>query len=75
MDVGSGEEMYIPIDVQTRKIVGLGVREVNHWVRLEPTDRTTQYILYTTKELGITEESFKNNGNLKGAKGEGNFAL
>jgi hypothetical protein len=34
---GSGEEMYIPVDIQTRKIVGLRVREVNHWVILETT--------------------------------------
>lgn len=57
-DVGSGKELYIPIDIQTRQIVGLRVSEVNHWVKLEPTDHPSQYILYTTKDLGITEEKF-----------------
>jgi hypothetical protein len=58
-DVGSGEEIYIPVDIQTSKIVGLGVKEVNHWVMLEPTVISSQYILYTTKELDIPEERFK----------------
>lgn len=58
-DVGSGEEIYIPVDIQTSKIVGLRVSKVNHWVMLEPTDTSSQYILYTTKELGIPQEKFK----------------
>ncbi len=29
-DSSSGKETYIPIDIQTRKIVGLGVKKVNH---------------------------------------------
>ncbi|MFC5701464.1 hypothetical protein ACFPVX_09210 [Cohnella faecalis] len=58
-DSGSGTETYIPVDIQTRKIVGLGVKKVNHWVMLEPTDTESEYILYTTKELGIPEEKFK----------------
>lgn len=58
-DSGSGKETYIPIDIQTSKIVGLGVKKVNHWVMLEPTDTASEYILYTTKELGIPEEKFK----------------
>lgn len=56
---GSGTEAYIPIDIQTRKIVGLGVKKVNHWVMLEPTDTASEYILYTTKDLGIPEEKFE----------------
>jgi hypothetical protein len=58
-DSGSGTETYIPIDIQTRKIVGLGVKKVNHWVMLEPTDTASEYILYTTKDLGIPEEKFE----------------
>ncbi|AIQ17131.1 hypothetical protein H70357_11015 [Paenibacillus sp. FSL H7-0357] len=58
-DIGSGEEMYIPIDIQTRKIIGLGVSKVNHWVELEAMDKASYYILYTTKDLGIPEEEFK----------------
>jgi hypothetical protein len=58
-DVNSGEEKYIPIDIQTRKIVGLGVKKVNHWVMLEPKDNSSHYIMYTTKELGIPEEKFE----------------
>jgi hypothetical protein len=58
-DLDSGKVMFIPVDIQTGKIVGLGVKKVNHWVMLEPTDIASQYILYTTKELGITEEKFK----------------
>jgi hypothetical protein len=58
-DVDSGEEMYIPIDIQTRKIVGLGVKKVNHWVMLEPTDNLSRYTLFTTRELGTPEEKFE----------------
>jgi len=59
-DVGSGEENYISVDIQTRKIITLGVRSVNHWVILEPSDIESQYILYTTKDLGrLPEEKFK----------------
>lgn len=58
-EVSSGEEVYIPVDIQTRKIIGLGVSEVNHWVMLEPTHQPSRYILYTTKELGIPVERFK----------------
>lgn len=58
-DSGSGKETYIPVGIQTSKIVGLGVKKVNHWVMLEPTGTVSEYILYTTKELGIPEEKFK----------------
>ncbi|MFC4305963.1 hypothetical protein [Cohnella boryungensis] len=58
-DSDSGTETHIPVDIQTRKIVGLGVEKVNHWVMLETTDTASEYILYTTKELGIPEEKFK----------------
>ncbi|WP_028592987.1 hypothetical protein [Paenibacillus assamensis] len=58
-DVGSGEEKYIPVSIQTREIVVLGVRDVNHWIVLEPTDKPTRYFLSTTKELGIPEEKFE----------------
>ncbi|MCJ8014562.1 hypothetical protein MUG84_22950 [Paenibacillus sp. KQZ6P-2] len=58
-DLGSGKETFIPVEIQTNKIVGLGVEKVNHWVMLEPTDTASEYILYTTEELGIPEEKFK----------------
>ncbi|WP_199616628.1 hypothetical protein [Paenibacillus alkalitolerans] len=58
-DVGSGEEKYIPVDIQTRKIAGLGVKKVNNWVVLEPAGTSSRYILYTTRELGIPEEKFE----------------
>ncbi|WP_442602965.1 hypothetical protein [Paenibacillus sp. KN14-4R] len=58
-DISSGKETYIPIEIQTSKIVVLGVGKVNHWVKLELTDNSSQYTLYTTKELGIPEEKFK----------------
>lgn len=58
--VSTGEELRIPIDIQTDKIVGLGVKKVNNWVMLEPLDvSSSRYILYTTKELGITEQRFE----------------
>lgn len=57
-DVSIGEEKNIPIEIQTRKIKTLAVGGVNHWVKLEPTDNTSYYILYTTTELGIPEEKF-----------------
>ncbi|OAB36036.1 hypothetical protein [Paenibacillus glacialis] len=58
-NVGSGEEMYIPVDIQTRKIVVLGVSEVNHWVMLETTKNPSHYIMYTTEDLGLPEEKFE----------------
>ncbi|WP_438349580.1 hypothetical protein ACP8HI_02570 [Paenibacillus sp. FA6] len=58
-DVGSGEEMYIPVDVQLRKIAAIGVSEVNHWVMLETTKNSSHYIMYTTEDLGLPEEKFE----------------
>lgn len=58
-DVGSGEEKYIPVNIQTRRIVTLGVKDVNHWIILEPTDEPSRYFLSTTKELRIPEEKFE----------------
>lgn len=58
-DMSSGEELYIPVDIQTSKIVGLGVKKINHWIKLEPTDNPSHYILYTTEELWIPEERFE----------------
>lgn len=59
-DMGSGTVIYIPVDIQTNKIIGLRVGKFNHWVRLEPSDIASQYILYTTKDLGrLPEEKFK----------------
>lgn len=59
-DMGSGKVIYIPVDIQTNKIIGLRVGKVNHWVRLEPSDIESQYMLYTTKDLGrLPEEKFK----------------
>lgn len=58
-DVGSGEEKYIPVNIQTRKIIVLGVKDVNHWIILEPTDKPSDYILSTTKELSKQEEKFE----------------
>ncbi|KOP65495.1 hypothetical protein AMS62_09705 [Bacillus sp. FJAT-18019] len=58
-DVGSGEEKYIRVNIQTRKIIVLGVKDVNHWIILEPTDKPSDYFLSTTKELGIPEEKFE----------------
>ncbi len=58
-NVASGEEMSIPIDIHTSRIVGLGIKKVNNWVMIEPTDESSRYILYTTKELGIPEEKFE----------------
>lgn len=58
-DVSTGEEIYIPTEIQSRKIKGLAVGKGHHWVRLEPTDNATLYILSTTKELPIPEEKFE----------------
>lgn len=58
-NVDSGEEKYIPVNIQTHKIVALGLKDVNHWIKLEPTVDPSRYILYTTKELGIPEEKFE----------------
>ncbi|ASA19812.1 copper transporter family protein [Paenibacillus donghaensis] len=58
-DVGTEVETYIPMEIQTRKIVVLRESQVNHWVELEAIDNASHYILYTTKDLGIPEEKFK----------------
>ncbi|WP_374018179.1 hypothetical protein ABU162_29800 [Paenibacillus thiaminolyticus] len=58
-DVSTGEETYIPTEIQTRKIKTLTVGGVNHWIKLQPTNNAFDYILITTKELGIPEERFK----------------
>lgn len=58
-NISSGEEKYIPVSIQTHKIIALGVKDVNHWIKLEPTVEPSHYILYTTKELGIPEEKFE----------------
>jgi low affinity Fe/Cu permease len=59
IDIDLEEEMYISVNIQTHKIVGLSVGEVNRWVLLEPTDDSTRYILTTTKELRLPEELFE----------------
>lgn len=58
-NVDSGEESYIPVNIKTRKLVSIGVGKVNHWVKLEPTNNSLEYILYTTQELRLPEERFK----------------
>jgi hypothetical protein len=58
-NVNTGNELSIPIEIQTKQIVGLGVGETNNWVVLKPEDEAEHYILYTTKELGIPEEKFE----------------
>lgn len=58
-DTSSGEEVSIPVDIQTRKLVGLSVGKINHWVQLELLDNSSNYILRTTKDLRIPEETFE----------------
>jgi len=57
-DVGTGKEMYIPTEIQSQKINGIAVGKDIHWVKLEPTDNASLYILSTTKELPLPEEKF-----------------
>lgn len=58
-DVDTGEEKYIPVNIQTRQIGVLRVSKVNHWVLLEPTDDFSRYILSTSKDLRIPKEKFE----------------
>ncbi len=58
-NVATNEEVSIPVDIETDKIVGLGIKETNNWVTMEPSEALNRYVLYTTKELGIPEEKFK----------------
>ncbi|WP_213507550.1 hypothetical protein [Paenibacillus faecis] len=58
-NVNTEEEIYISTEIQVRKIKTLAVGEVNHWIKLKPTDNVSHYILNTTKELGIPEEKFE----------------
>lgn len=60
-DISSQEEMYIQTEIQSRKIVGLKVSKINHWVKLEPTDNSSLYILHTTAALGIPLEKYEIN--------------
>jgi hypothetical protein len=60
-DVSTGQETYIPTDIQLQKIKGLAVGKDHYWVKLEPTDNEALYILSTTKELPIPEEKFNIN--------------
>ncbi len=48
----------IRVDIHTNKIVVLGVGNVNNWVELKSTATHEKYILRTTEDLGIPEESF-----------------
>ncbi|GAA0352391.1 hypothetical protein [Bacillus horti] len=67
-NISTGEEKNIPTDIQTKKMVGLRVKDVNHWVILEPSDGLHQYTLSTTKELGIPIEKFEINVNTGAVK-------
>jgi len=58
-NVSLEEEIYIPTEIQTRKLITLAVGKTNHWVILEPTDEPSRYILSTTNELRIPEEKFE----------------
>lgn len=58
-NTASGEEKNIPIDIQTKKITGIGIKEINNWGTLEPTDIFSLYILSTTEELRVPEEKFE----------------
>ncbi|WP_440115589.1 hypothetical protein [Paenibacillus sp. QZ-Y1] len=58
-NVSTGEELYIPTEIQTHRIKTLAVGGDTHWIKLELTDNVSDYILYTTKELGIPEEKFE----------------
>ncbi|UUZ82694.1 hypothetical protein LJK88_01050 [Paenibacillus sp. P26] len=60
-NISTGDEMNIPIEIQTKQIVGLGTKKYNNWVVLEPSVGAERYTLYTTKELGIPEEKFEIN--------------
>lgn len=55
----TGEEISIPVDIHTDKIVGLGIKKINNWVIMKPSNESNRYSLYTTKELGIPEEIFE----------------
>ncbi|MFD2332524.1 hypothetical protein ACFSR7_24975 [Cohnella sp. GCM10020058] len=57
--VSDGEITTIPVDVQTDRIVVLGVKKVNNWAILENTDTLDHYDLVTTEELQRSEEKFE----------------
>ncbi|MNC29594.1 hypothetical protein D3C75_778450 [compost metagenome] len=60
-DVSTGEEKFIPVNIQTRQIKTLAVGKVNHWIILESTDVPSRYILSTTEKLRISAEKFEIN--------------
>ncbi|MFC3800910.1 hypothetical protein [Cohnella sp. GCM10012308] len=57
--VSDGKIKTIPVEIQTNRIVGLGVKRVNNWAVLEKTDTRDHYDLVTTKELQRSEEKFE----------------
>lgn len=60
-DISTGEEKFIPVNIQTRQIKTLVVGKVNHWIILESTDVPSLYILSTTDKLRISAEKFQIN--------------
>lgn len=56
--IESNMQSSIRIDMNTNDINALGVGKINHWIELKSTASSGKYILRTTEDLGIPEESF-----------------
>ncbi len=56
--IESNTQSSIRIDMNTNDIKALGVGKINHWIKLKSTASSGKYILRTTEDLGIPEESF-----------------
>ncbi|MFD1883909.1 hypothetical protein [Paenibacillus wenxiniae] len=57
-NVQSDARSSIRVDMHSNEIVALGVSNINNWVELKSTTSSEKYILRTTADLGIPEESF-----------------
>ncbi|MBV6714161.1 hypothetical protein ACFVVQ_22730 [Paenibacillus chitinolyticus] len=60
-NVSTGEEMNIAVNIQTNKMVSMGIEHgrTNDWVLMERTDISGRYNLYTTKDLRVPSEKFE----------------
>jgi hypothetical protein len=58
-NVSTAEEKRIRLSLPIYEIHGLGVEQVNYWVKLEPTSQADTYILHTTEDFPLSGERFE----------------
>lgn len=58
-NVSTSEEKRIRLSLPIYEIHGIGVEQVNYWVKLEPTSEADTYILQTTEDFPLLGERFE----------------